>query len=300
MSDDNLINFTDKKSDGQSETDVTEQKSQSDSEIRDNGSENPLESLTLIDEHEEEYDVGGRKVTKRGIYLLPNLFTTAALFCGFFAIVSSIDGRFEAAAIAIFMAMVFDGLDGRVARLTHSESKFGQEYDSLADMVSFGVAPALVMFVWALAPLGKIGWTAAFIYLACAALRLAKFNTQIGSADKNYFSGLASPAAASMLAGMIWFYVDANGAEATVPFELSVIAALVTVVIGALMILNVQYYSFKGFDFKKRVPFVVIIAIVLIFAVVMVDPPSFVLIGASIYALSGPVFTAIKRLNAKP
>ena len=160
------------------------------------------EALLLIDDHEEEVSVDGKTVRKRGIYLLPNLFTTAALFSGFFAIISGMHGNFENAAIAIFAAMIFDGLDGRVARLMNAQSKFGAEYDSLADMVSFGVAPALVVFSWALVDLGKFGWAVSFIYVACAALRLARFNTQIDTADKNYFTGLASPAAAAVMAGL--------------------------------------------------------------------------------------------------
>ena len=158
----------------------------------------------LVDEHEEEVSVDGRTVRHQGIYLLPNLFTTAALFAGFYAVIAAMRGDFENAAVAIFFAMVLDGLDGRIARLTNTSSKFGGEYDSLSDMVSFGVAPALVIFSWALDGLGKFGWSAAFIYVACAALRLARFNTQIETADKNYFTGLARPAAAGILASTVW------------------------------------------------------------------------------------------------
>ena len=155
----------------------------------------PLERI--VDEHEEEFSENGRTVRRKGVYLLPNLITTGALFAGFYAVVSAMRGDFESAAVAIFAAMVLDGLDGRIARMTNTTSKFGAEYDSLSDMVSFGVAPSLVMFSWALGELGKFGWSAAFVYVACAALRLARFNTQIDTADKNYFTGLASPAAAA-------------------------------------------------------------------------------------------------------
>jgi len=258
-----------------------------------------IESLTLIDEHEEEVSVDGQTVRRRGIYLLPNLFTTAALFAGFYAIVSSMDGRFEVAAIAIFIAMVLDGLDGRVARLTNTQSKFGAEYDSLSDMVSFGVAPALVMFSWGLADLGKFGYTCAFIYVACAALRLAKFNTQIGLADKNYFSGLASPAAASVIAGFIWVCHDEGWLGGQVSFELSVFAACLTALVGMLMIVNVSYNSFKGLDLRGRVPFVVMFAVVLVFGVVMIDPARILLAVAVCYALSGPAQVLYKRVYSK-
>ena len=162
----------------------------------------------LVDEHEEEVSEGGKTVRRRGVYLLPNLFTTAGLFAGFYAIIAGMRGDYEAASIAIFFAMLLDGLDGRVARLTNTASKFGAEYDSLADMVSFGVAPALVAYSWGLADLGKFGWSVAFIYVACAALRLARFNTQIEVADKAWFTGLASTAAAAVIAGTVWVCND--------------------------------------------------------------------------------------------
>ena len=257
-----------------------------------------IEALTLIDDHEEEIDVGGKKVRRRGIYLLPNLFTTAALFSGFFAIISSMQGRFESAAIAIFMAMILDGLDGRVARLTNTQSKFGAEYDSLADMVSFGVAPALVIFNWGLSTLGKFGWACAFIYVACAALRLARFNTQIDTADKNYFSGLASPSAAAIIAGIVWVAHEEGWLGLEVSRELAVVAGLATALVGFLMILNVPYHSFKGLDLKGRVPFVVMIIIVLLFGIVMMDPARVLLAGFMIYALSGPVAAALKKIRS--
>ena len=255
--------------------------------------ETETDSMLLIDEHvEEEVSETGGKVRHKGVYLLPNLFTTAALFCGFYAIVSSIHGRFEAAAIAIFAAMVFDGLDGRIARLTNTQSAFGVQYDSLSDMVSFGVAPALVTFNWALGSLGKIGWSVAFLYATCAALRLARFNTQVETADKNYFTGLASPAAAAILAAAVWVGVD-NAVEGS--RLLSIIMCITVASAGVLMVTNIKYYSFKGIDFKKRVPFIMVLAAALIFAVVQTDPPIVLLALAVIYALSGPLMSLFKK-----
>jgi CDP-diacylglycerol--serine O-phosphatidyltransferase len=224
---------------------------------------------------------------RRGIYLLPNLLTTAGLFSGFFAIVSSMNGRFEAAAVAIFVAMIFDGLDGRVARLTNTQSEFGAEYDSMADMVSFGVAPALVAYNWGLAGLGKIGWLAAFIYVAGAALRLARFNTQIGIADNRYFQGLASPAAAALVAGLIWVGVeyDINGQD------YGVIVAIVTGVAGLLMVSNFKYNSFKELNLQGKVPFVALLLIMLIFVVVATEPALVLFIVFALYALAGPINT---------
>ena len=258
------------------------------------------EALLLIDDHEEEISENGKTVRKRGIYLLPNLFTTAALFSGFFAIVSAMNGQFEAAAIAIFVSMVFDGLDGRVARLMNAQSKFGAEYDSLADMVSFGVAPALVVFSWGVSELGKFGWAVAFIYVSCAALRLARFNTQIDTADKNFFTGLASPAAAAVMAGGVWVSAQEGWGAQELPIELAAIAGLLMAVIGMLMIVNVRYNSFKGIDFKGRVPFVVMILVVLAFGLISVDPARILLGIALVYALSGPVQASYRRLKKPP
>lgn len=248
----------------------------------------------LVDEHEEEVSVGGRTERHRGVYLLPNLFTTGALFAGFYAIIASLRGNYEAAALAIFVAMVFDGLDGRVARITNTSSKFGAEYDSLSDMVSFGVAPALVVFSWALDGLGKFGWSVAFIYVACAALRLARFNTRIDTADKNYFTGLASPAAAAIIASLVWVCHDEGWVGADLPSQLSVIVGLLTALVGILMIANFPYYSFKGIDFRGRVPFVVMILVVLVFGLVTVDPPRILLFSFLVYAASGPVSQFLK------
>lgn len=248
-----------------------------------------------VDEHEEEVSVDGRTVRHQGIYLLPNLFTTGALFAGFYAIIAAMRGDFENAAVAIFCAMVLDGLDGRIARLTNTSSKFGAEFDSLADMVSFGVAPALVVFSWALEDLGKFGWSSAFIYVACAALRLARFNTQVDTADKNYFTGLASPAAAAIIAGTVWVCHDLGWVGKALPVELSFLVGLLTATVGFLMIANFPYYSFKSIDFRGRVPFVVMIAIIFIFGLITLDPPSILLAAFLIYAASGPFIQITKR-----
>lgn len=257
------------------------------------GARSPALDL-LVDEHEEEVSEGGRTVRRQGIYLLPNLFTTGALFAGFYAIIAAMRGDYEAAPLAIFVAMIFDGLDGRVARLTNTSSKFGAEYDSLSDMVSFGVAPALVMFSWALGELGKFGWSVAFIYVGCAALRLARFNTQIDTADKNFFTGLASPAAAAIIASVVWVCHDIGWTGADLPYVLSVVVGLLTALVGFLMIANFPYYSFKDLDFRGRVPFVAIIAVVLVFGLVTVDPPRILLLAFLVYAASGPVMQVVK------
>ena len=256
-----------------------------------------IESLLPVDDYIEEVSVNGRKERHRGIYLLPNLFTTGALFAGFYAVVAGMHNRFETAAIAIFIAMVFDGLDGRVARLTNTQSKFGAEYDSLSDMVSFGVAPALVMFSWALGELGKLGWIVAFIYVACAALRLARFNTQIDTADKNFFSGLASPAAAAVVAGTVWVCAEAGWVGEALPQPMALLAGCLTALAGFLMISSLKYHSFKGFDLRGRVPFVVLLLIVIGYGIIMLDPPSVLLTGFLVYALSGPARALFGKLR---
>jgi CDP-diacylglycerol--serine O-phosphatidyltransferase len=233
-------------------------------------------------------DAPGRR---RGIYLLPNLFTTAALFAGFYAVLSANGGLFEAAALGIFAAMVLDGFDGRIARMTHTQSDFGAEYDSLSDMVAFGVAPALVAYEWALSGLGKLGWLAAFIYTAAAALRLARFNTQIGISDKRWFQGLPSPAAAAIIAGMIWIGTD-NGIAGS---SVSLLAAMLTALAGLLMVSNFRYHSFKVLDLQGRVPFMVSVLVMLGFALVVLDPPVLLFLMFLGYAISGPVFTFIRR-----
>ncbi len=234
---------------------------------------------------QDHQDSPAVKSRSRGIYLLPNLFTSAALFSGFFAIIAAMNGHFEKAAIAIFVSMVLDGLDGRVARWTNTQSDFGAQYDSLADMVSFGVAPALVAFSWALGETGKLGWVCAFIYVAGAALRLARFNTQIGSVDKRYFVGLASPAAAALVAGMVWIGSDYQLDPATYAKP----AALLVAAAGILMVSNVLYYSFKDIDFKGKVPFVVLLAVILVFAIISIDPATLLWLIFLAYAASGPV-----------
>lgn len=224
---------------------------------------------------------------RRGIYLLPNLFTTAALFAGFYAIVAAMGGRFEAAAVAIFIAMVLDGLDGRVARLTNTQSAFGAEYDSLSDMVSFGLAPALVMYEWSLHSMGKIGWLAAFIYTAGAALRLARFNTQLEVADKRFFQGLPSPAAAAVVTGLVWVGYDYGVAGTALVWLTSV----VTIAIGVMMVSNIRFYSFKELDLKGRVPFMAMLVVILIFVLISLDPPQVLFGFFVLYALSGPFVT---------
>ncbi|MBZ2161730.1 CDP-diacylglycerol--serine O-phosphatidyltransferase [Alteromonas stellipolaris] len=224
---------------------------------------------------------------RKGIYLLPNLLTTAGLFSGFFAVVSSMTGRFEAAAVAIFVAMVFDGLDGRVARMTNTQSDFGAEYDSMADMVSFGMAPALVAYNWGLTELGKFGWLAAFVYVAGAALRLARFNTQVGIADKRFFQGLASPAAAAVVAGLVWVGVEYDA----VGTDYGIVVALVTGFAGLLMVSNFKYNSFKELNWHGKVPFVGLLIVLLIFVVVATEPALVLFIVFSLYALAGPINT---------
>lgn len=245
--------------------------------------------LSQLDVHPEDAgEILRPSLRRRSIYLLPNAFTTAALFCGFYAIVMAMNMKFDYASIAIFAAMVLDAVDGRVARLTHTQSEFGAQYDSLSDMVSFGAAPALVVYVWALRGLGevgwgKVGWLAAFIYCACAALRLARFNTNIGVVDKRYFQGLPSPAAAALVAGFVWL-MDDLGVPRT---ELSWIACGITLYAGLTMVTNVPFYSFKDVNFRKSVPFIAIFVIVLIFVAVSSDPPK-VLFGIFVlYGLSG-------------
>lgn len=222
---------------------------------------------------------------KRGIYLLPNLLTTAALFAGFYAIVAAMKGEFEVAAIAIFVAMIMDGLDGRVARLTGTESEFGAQYDSLSDMVCFGITPALVVYSWGLRYLGKFGWLAAFFYAAATALRLARFNTQIGSVDKKYFVGLSCTAAAGVIAGMVWV-----GTDFAIPGKrISELVAIVSLLIATLMVSNIKYYSFKELDFKEHVPFVTVLLVVLTYLLIAWDPPKILFGIFLVYALSGPV-----------
>lgn len=234
--------------------------------------------------------------SKRGIYLLPNLLTTAGLFAGFYAIVAAMNGLFELAAIAVFLAMIMDGLDGRVARLTGTESSFGAQYDSLSDMVCFGVTPALVVYSWCLKYLGKPGWLIAFFFAAATGLRLARFNTQLGHADKRYFIGLPCPAAAAVIAGMVWI-----GTDFAIPGKrISELVAAVTFVVGTLMVSNVPYHSFKELDFKGNVSFVAVLSVVFIYLLVAWDPPKVLFTVFFVYMLSGPaLYLKILMQNKK-
>lgn len=235
------------------------------------------------------------ELRRRGIYVLPNLFTTASLFCGFFAVVQAMKGNFEQAAVAIFVAMVLDGLDGRVARLTRTQSAFGAEYDSLSDMVSFGAAPALVMYEWALKDMSRIGWIAAFIYCVGAALRLARFNTTLEVADKRYFQGLPSPAAAALVAGCVWVAID-NGIAA---FDVRWIACAVLIYAGCTMVTNVRFYSFKDINLRRSVPFVAVVAMAFAMAIIAYDTPVALLLLFVAYSLSGYVQAAIRLARRK-
>ncbi len=223
---------------------------------------------------------------RRGIYLLPNLFTTASLFAGFYAIVQAMNANYEQSAVAVFIAMVLDGLDGRVARLTHTQSQFGAEYDSLSDMVSFGAAPALVMYEWALKGMGRIGWIAAFVYCAGAALRLARFNTNIDVVDKRYFQGLPSPAAAALVAGFIWI-MDNFSIEAISTIRW--IACILTLFAGLSMVSNVQFYAFKDINFRRSVPFWAILLVVFAVILISTHPPTVLFLLFVAYSLSGYV-----------
>jgi CDP-diacylglycerol--serine O-phosphatidyltransferase len=226
---------------------------------------------------------------RSSIYLLPNLFTTACLFAGFFAIVQAMNGEFTQAAIAIFVAMVLDSLDGRVARLTNTTSDFGAQYDSLADMVSFGAAPALVVYVWSLKTLGSLGWLAAFIYVAGAALRLARFNTNIAVVDKRFFQGLPSPAAAALLAGLVWVATDLRETKWITwsAQDFRWVAWSVAVYAGLTMVSSVPFYSFKDLNLRRSVPFVFIFLIALVLVLISQDPPTLLFLAVLSYGLSG-------------
>lgn len=278
---------------------MTEERKNAEMSSRDNEPEDASKTTAECDiepgEVVEEELVEGAPVRRKGIYLLPNALTTASLFSGFYAIVSAAGGVFDNAAIAIFVSMVLDGLDGRVARMTNTQSKFGEEYDSLADMVAFGVAPGFVAFFWSLNGMGKLGWAITFIYVAGAALRLARFNTQIGSVDKKVFVGLPSPAAAACVAGLVWCFNT---------FESSAWLTFLTVVVvggsGVLMVSNVLYRSFKDLDLRGRVPFAAILLVVLILVVIALDPATVLFTGFLIYALSGPVRALFRGKLRRP
>jgi CDP-diacylglycerol--serine O-phosphatidyltransferase len=225
---------------------------------------------------------------RRGVYLLPNLFTTGVLFCGFFAIVQAMNGRFETAAIAVYVAMVLDGMDGRVARWTHTASEFGAQYDSIADMVAFGAAPALVAYEWALKDLGTAGWIAAFVYCAATGIRLARFNANIGSVDKRFFQGLPSPSGAAVLAGLVWV-MNEYGFEPEESAWLVGVTWVIAVFAGITMVSNVPFYSFKEFNWKRRVPLWAILAAVLAYSLVATQPSLVLFLLFFTYSLSGYV-----------
>ena len=243
----------------------------------------------------------GGRLRRGGIYWLPNAFTTVALFAGFYAIVQAMNGRFELAAMAVFVAGVFDALDGRVARLTHTQSPFGAEFDSLADMVSFGAAPALVIYEWALKDMGRMGWVAAFVYCACAALRLARFNTNIGVIDKRFFQGLPSPAAAGLVAGFVWT-MEAFDLEPQRIYEMRWLAWALAVFAGLTMVSNIRFYSGKDINLRKSVPFSAVVAIVLVvvfLSQVANNIPELLFSICALYAASGYVLWVVDKLRRK-
>ena len=242
-----------------------------------------------------------RRPRNKGIYVLPNLFTLAALFGGFYAVVMAMNGRFDLAAIGVFCAMVLDSLDGRVARMTNTQSAFGEQMDSLSDMVSFGAAPALIVYEWALRGLGKMGWAAAFVYCACAALRLARFNANIGVVDKRFFQGLPSPAAAALVTGFIWIMDDAGFREGVrdIPWLVWTTWTL-TLYAGLTMVTNVPFYSFKDFGFKRSVPFITLVAIALGMALISQHVPGTLFGLFLLYGLSGYGMYIYRRMRGKP
>ena len=230
---------------------------------------------------------------RRGVYLIPNLLTTSALFAGFYSIISAINGDFSQACIAIFIAQLLDGADGRVARMTHTQSEFGAQYDSMSDIIAFGIAPAILAFQWSLSGLGQAGWVAAFIYVAGAALRLARFNVQIGKVDKKYFVGLASPAGAAVIWATIWSLEEFGISGGAVSFLMLILVPL----IGIMMVSPVRYFSFKDVSAQRRVPFFVLLAIVLVLALIALDPPRVLLGFAMSYALHGPIMEVGRYLR---
>ena len=236
---------------------------------------------------------GDMTARRKGIYLLPNLLTTGALFCGFYAVLSGFSGEYEWAAMAIFAAMIFDGLDGRVARMTNTQSDFGVQYDSLSDMVSFGVAPAVVAYGWGLTSLGKLGLAAAFVYASCAALRLDRFNVQAELSDNKNFTGLPSPAAAAIVAGLVWSTYQMESSTTA-----AIIGAVITAVAGLLMVSNFKYPSFKEVDLRGKVPFMVILSVVMGFVVITIDPPRILFTLAIVFGFSAPLIWAWKKLTS--
>ena len=245
-----------------------------------------------IDEHEEIVSEGGKKVLRRGVYLLPNLFTLAALFSGFYGIIAGMSGNFNEAGWAIFIAGICDGLDGRIARLTNTQSAFGAEFDSLSDMVSFGMAPALIIFTYALAPLGQIGWAASFMFMSCAALRLARYNVQLGTVNKRFFLGLQSPVAAGVVIGIPWVGFH-YGVEITQ--GVSYASAFLTVLSGLFMISNYKYFSFKELNFKGTVPYMVFVLTIVLLVVIAQNPQETLWLICITYAMSGPIVWLYKK-----
>lgn len=260
-------------------------------------SRDPFKEFREDSEVVEEVIQDGQPIRRRGIYLLPNLFTTMALFSGFFAVISALNHDFTSAAIAIFLSMVLDGLDGRVARMTNTQSAFGAEYDSLADMLSFGLAPAVVAFSWmqlgGVNDLGKFAWICAFIYVAGAALRLARFNVQISVVDKAWFVGLPSPTAAAIVAGCVWVMNDFQMAS----YPACIVLALVVAASGILMVSNIGFYSFKKIDIRNPVPFVVLLAIIVLIVLIWAKPPVTLLLLFGGYTVVGVAFAAIRMLR---
>lgn len=254
-----------------------------------------------VDSHpHDEVGAASLRPRRKGIYVLPNAVTLAALFCGFYGIVMAMNGRFEVACIAVFCAAVLDSLDGRIARMTHSQSAFGEQMDSLCDMVSFGAAPALIVYIWALKDMGKLGWIPAFVYIAGAALRLARFNVNIGVVDKRFFQGLPSPAAAALVIGLVWVMDDAGFKGVTKIPWLTWLAFGVTLYAGLSMVTNAPFYSFKVVGGRRTVPFVVIVAIALGIALVALDPARALFALFCAYGVSGYVVYAWRKLQGHP
>ena len=238
------------------------------------------------------------KESHSGIYLLPNLLTTASLFAAFYSLVSSMKGQYEAAVIAMLIGMIADGLDGRIARLTNTQSAFGAQYDSLSDMVTFGVAPPILLYNLMLSQLGKFGWLVAFVYTAAVALRLARFNTQLETADKRYFQGLPCPPAAALMASFAWLCYQNEWQH----IMIVILTAVLSLIASTLMVSNLRYYSFKELDFKGKVPFLYVLVMIILFVAIAADPAVVLFIGFSIYALSGPIMTLIylRKMKSGP
>ncbi|MEX0741140.1 MAG: CDP-diacylglycerol--serine O-phosphatidyltransferase [Pseudohongiella sp.] len=254
------------------------------------------DSFIPIDEHEEFVSQDGKKISRKGIYLLPNLLTLGALFAGFYAIIAGMNGNFNAAGWAILIAAILDGLDGRVARMTNTQSAFGAQFDSLADMVSFGVAPALIVFSWTLSSIGNAGWAASFIFMSCAALRLARFNVQLGTVDKRFFMGLQSPVAAGLVTFVVWV---AYKYDIQPGVWFSGATAVLTAFVGLLMVSNYRYYSFKEIHFKGTVPYVVFLMAVVLLVVIAQRPHEVLLLMCVVYAISGPVIALYRKISVR-